>query len=69
MNDTTTHTDAWLLGGRTIRLGDTYTLPDGPTGTVTAISEGVEHGDAVWYITVRTSLGTSVTRWVPRPGF
>lgn len=67
--DSTTHQDTWLADGRTITVGDTFTLPDGPTGTVTEIREGVEHGDPVSYITVRNSLGVDVTRWVPRSGF
>lgn len=68
MNSTTFH-QAQLIGGRIIAVGDTFTLPDGPTGEITEITEGVERNEAVWYVTVLTTLGTTFTDTVGRPGF
>jgi len=47
------------------RIGQNVQLPDGPSGSITKISEGKEHGEPVWYLTVRNRLGQDVTRWVP----
>jgi hypothetical protein len=48
-------------------IGAKTHLPDGGEVTLTAISEGTEHGDPVLYLTGTTSLGNEITRWVRRP--
>ena len=53
-------------GTRTYKIGQTVHLPDGPSGKLVRIAEGVEFGDPVYYLTVVNSLGQEVTRWVPR---
>jgi hypothetical protein len=45
-------------------IGKTFSLPDGPTGIVEHIEPGIEYGDPVLYVTVRSTLGNLVTRWV-----
>jgi hypothetical protein len=45
-------------------IGQRITLPDGPTVTLTKITEGVEYGDKVHYLTGINSLGQEITRWV-----
>jgi uncharacterized protein YacL len=48
----------------TYQIGQTVTLPDGPTGKLIRIEDGTEYGDKVKYLTVISSLGNEVTRWV-----
>lgn len=45
-------------------LGSRVNLPDCGTVTVTAVTEGIEYGDPVWYVTGVNSLGQTVTRWI-----
>jgi len=50
--------------GSPIVIGRKADLPDGGTVTVTAVTEGIEYGAPVWYVTGLTSLGTQITRWI-----
>ena len=45
-------------------VGSKTSLPDGPYVTVTDVTEGVEYGEPVWYVTGTSSLGTTTTRWI-----
>jgi hypothetical protein len=47
-------------------IGKVVRLPDGPSGRLVRIAEGVEYGDQVYYLTVVNTLGNEVTRWVRR---
>lgn len=53
-----------MTTNRTYTLGQTITLPDGPTGKLVRIEDGIEYGEPAIYLTVISSLGNEVTRWV-----
>lgn len=51
---------------RTYQIGQKVGLPDGGYGPLVRIEDGVEHGAAVWYLTIINGLGDEQTRWVTK---
>jgi hypothetical protein len=55
--------DNHYMNNTTYRIGNTVSLPDGSTGPIVRIEEGVEYGEKALYVTISTSYGEQ-TRWV-----
>ncbi len=54
------------MNSNNLHSGQTTNLPDGPSGRIINIEDGIEYGVPVRYITVVNSLGQEVTRWVTK---